>query len=144
MSPDGKTEVPEVGNVFWRDVPADAFVVDLGPSWIVRFSDGRKGGAYWMGNDAVEAQTWLRKRASLDVVRVAVALRGRGFEHWSRQPVIEQGHTDNLVHDDGSFRVWISRMVLADYDGDRARWDADRITVEHCKGGRWERVEVPS
>ena len=66
-----------------------------------------------------------------------------GYGFWSRQPVIERGHFDNLVYDDGGMRVWVSRQTLADYAGDRRAWLADRMTVEE-KGPRgWKRVLGP-
>ena len=68
------------------------------------------------------------------------SLRAKGYEHWKRQRVIESGHTDNLVYDDGNFRVWVSRMGLEDYNGDRRAWMADRMTIERRTGGGWVRV----
>lgn len=68
------------------------------------------------------------------------SLRGKSFDYWRRQPVLEQGHTDNLVFDDGQHRVWVSRMTLADYDGDRRAYMADRLTIERRGAGGWVRA----
>jgi hypothetical protein len=57
--------LPE-GNVFWKDIPATARVTEYTHGWGVRFADGRQATAYWMGNDAREAQQWLRARARRD------------------------------------------------------------------------------
>jgi hypothetical protein len=67
----------------------------------------------------------------------ARALKAKGYDYWKRQATIESGHFDNLVYDDGNFRVWVSRQSLADYDGDRKAWMADRLTVEKKTAGRW-------
>jgi hypothetical protein len=78
--------------------------------------------------------------AAVDVA--ALALAARGFAYWRAQPTIEQGHTDNLVHDADGLRVWVSRMTLADYDGDLIALRRDRLTIERHEHGRWIRVEV--
>jgi hypothetical protein len=66
-------------------------------------------------------------------------LKRRGYAFWKHQPVLDRGHTDNLVYDDGRHRVWVSRMTIDDYDGDRQAWLADRLTVEENINGRWTR-----
>lgn len=67
--------------------------------------------------------------------------RQRDFAYWRRQPVLEKGHFDDLVYDDGRERVWVSRQSLADYDGNRRAWLRDRLTVERRgRGGVWRRV----
>lgn len=68
------------------------------------------------------------------------ALKVRGYAYWKSQPTLESGHHDNLKYDDGAHRVWVSRASLADYDGDRRAYMADRLTVEKLTGGRWEKV----
>jgi hypothetical protein len=68
------------------------------------------------------------------------ALKAKGYDYWKRQPAIEHGHFDNLVFDDGQHRVWVSRATLADYDGDRRAYLADRLTIEHRVGGAWVRA----
>ena len=64
-------------------------------------------------------------------------LRSLGYEYWRDQPAIDSGHFDNLVYDDGHHRVWVSRMSLADYGGNRSAWLAERLTFEKRVNGRW-------
>jgi hypothetical protein len=73
-------------------------------------------------------------------VTIAQLRRRGGHEYWSRQRVIDSGHTDNLVFDDGHHRVWVSRMTLDDYDGDRRAYLADRITFERRTPAGWKRA----
>lgn len=61
-----------------------------------------------------------------------------GYDFWKKQKSIDHGHFDNLVYDDGKHRVWISRQSVADYDGDRKAWLAERMTIEHrSSNGNW-------
>lgn len=69
------------------------------------------------------------------------SLEAIGYERWKAKPTLESGHTDNLKYDDGEYRVWVSRMTLADYDGDRAAWMNDRLVVEKLIAGRWTRLD---
>jgi hypothetical protein len=49
--------------------------------------------------------------------------------------VISQGHTDNLIYEEGNTRVWHSRMTTEDgmpYD--------NQITVEKYLGNNWVTV----
>lgn len=51
-------------------------------------------------------------------------------------PVISQGQFDNLLVDDGLFRVWLSRMTVEDgmpYN--------NQVTVEAMIDGVWSTVE---
>jgi len=51
-------------------------------------------------------------------------------------PTLSSGHFDNLKIDDGQYRVWLSRVGIADgmpYD--------NQIMVEKLVNGRWEIVE---
>ena len=59
---------------------------------------------------------------------------------WEGMKTIESGHFDNLKYQSPTFRVWVSRATLADYDGDRAAYARDRFTVEKNVNGRWERA----
>jgi len=71
-------------------------------------------------------------------------LRGRGYAYWRSQPALDSGHFDNLVYDDGTYRVWVSRQSLADYDGDRAAWKSEQMTIEQLLKGRWTKVVAPN
>ena len=62
-------------NIYWREIPTDARVVDLGPSFVVVLSDGTRGGAYWTGEEAAQAQHWLQKRADKDAENLEIAIR---------------------------------------------------------------------
>jgi hypothetical protein len=73
-------------------------------------------------------------------VESVASLKKRGYDYWKRQPTLDSGHTDNLVYDDGRARVWVTRMTVADYDGDRRAWMAERLTVEHLVNGVWKRA----
>jgi len=64
-------------------------------------------------------------------------IRSLGYDFWKKQPTIESGQFDNLVYDDGKHRVWVSRQSLADYDGDRRAFMADRLTVEKRTKAGW-------
>ena len=49
---------------------------------------------------------------------------------------IESGHFDNLKHDDGKTRIWLSRMTVEDgmpYN--------NQVTVEKKKKGDWKKVD---
>lgn len=50
-------------NIFWRDIPKTAKVYELEGAYVVHMPDGRKGTAYWTGNDAGKAQAMLDIRA---------------------------------------------------------------------------------
>src|SRR5271154_3361743 len=67
-------------------------------------------------------------------------LRKRGYAYWRQQPALDSGHTDNLVYDDGNLRVWVSRMTLADYGGDRAAGNREKLTIEQLRNGNWVNV----
>lgn len=51
-------------NIFWRDIPPSATVEQVRQTYVVTLSDGSKAVAYWMGNDATEAQRALDKMAA--------------------------------------------------------------------------------
>lgn len=57
--------LPE-GNVFWRDIPANARVVEMSHGWAVHFHGGKTATAFWGGQESREAQRWLRARAIKD------------------------------------------------------------------------------
>lgn len=79
----------------------------------------------------------LRRRYGRASGESARSLKTRGYAYWLAQPTLESGHFDNLKFDDGKHRVWVSRQSLADYDGDRKAWMADRLTVEKLVNGNW-------
>ncbi len=54
---------------------------------------------------------------------------------------LAQGQADNLVYESPRFRVWVSRMTQADYDGDSASYLAERRTFEEKIGGVWVRLD---
>lgn len=66
-------------------------------------------------------------------------IKALGYDWWKKQPVLDQGHFDNLVYDDGRYRVWVSRQGPGDYDS-RRDWLEDRFTIEENRRGRWVRV----
>lgn len=49
------------------------------------------------------------------------------------QPTLHSGHFDNLKYEDEKFRIWLSRMTIAD----GAPYN-NEVTVEGLKQGRWE------
>jgi len=59
---------------------------------------------------------------------------------WEAAPTLSSGHTDNLKYESPRYRVWSSRMTLADYDGDRKAFNDERLVIEENKNGRWERA----
>lgn len=59
---------PIPANVEWNKIPHDARVKDLGSSFVVTFADGRKAIAFWGSTDAGRAQSFLRRRAILDLM----------------------------------------------------------------------------
>jgi hypothetical protein len=61
-------------------------------------------------------------------------------EVYASAPTLESGHTDNLVYKSPTHKVWVSRMSLEDYGGDRKAWEDDRNVVETLVNGRWCRV----
>ena len=69
--------------------------------------------------------------------QTAASLKSHGYAFWLAQPTLESGHFDNLKYNDGKHRVWVSRQSLADYDGDRKAWMAERLTVEKLVNGSW-------
>lgn len=52
-------------------------------------------------------------------------------------PTISEGHTDDLKFDDGTTRVWLSRLTVED----GAELD-NEVTVERSIGGRMEPIDV--
>ena len=64
------------GNIYWRDIPRDAVVEDAKIAFVVRLPDGQRKTAYWMGTEAIEAQTRLVARMKADE-KAATARRSR-------------------------------------------------------------------
>lgn len=65
-------------------------------------------------------------------------IRKLGYDYWRRQKMVSNdGHTDDLMYDDGRYRVWVSRMSLEDYDGDRRAFEANKWTIEKLANGKW-------
>jgi hypothetical protein len=60
---------------------------------------------------------------------------------WQTRPTIHAGQFDDLKFENAQFRVWVSRMTLADYDGDGAAHAADRLCVEQLVDGAWLRLD---
>jgi hypothetical protein len=52
------------------------------------------------------------------------------YDEICRMPTITQGHTANLKYDDGTIRIWRSRMTIAD-------GELDPIQVEKLVDGSW-------
>jgi hypothetical protein len=52
-------------NIYWRDIPMGARVELIGHSYIVTLPGGRRAGAYWNGQESVEAQRNLDQWAKL-------------------------------------------------------------------------------
>ncbi len=59
------------------------------------------------------------------------------FAEWRAMPTLHQGHTDNLKYESPRYRVWVSRMTLADYNGDRDAYMRDRFTIEEYESRQW-------
>lgn len=53
--------LPEA-NIYWRDIPRDATVEETKTAFVVHTA-GRSATAYWMGQEASEAQRKLRALA---------------------------------------------------------------------------------
>lgn len=47
-------------------------------------------------------------------------------------PTIEKGHFEDLKLDDGTFKVWLSRMTVAD----GAEYN-NQVTVKQLSNGKW-------
>ena len=74
-------------------------------------------------------------RATLmELVRTPVAA-------YEAAPTLHSGHFDDLKFESPKYRVWVSRADLADYDGDRKLFDAERNVIETNVNGRWLRVD---
>lgn len=56
--------MPEA-NIYWRDVKDSMRVVELPHYFKVIASDGTEMVAFWTGQEAREAQQWLKKRANV-------------------------------------------------------------------------------
>lgn len=69
-------------------------------------------------------------------------LQDVSIQRWEAMPSLESGHTDDLKYDDGRHRVWVSRMTLEDYGGDRRAWLSDLVVIEELRGGRWARIDA--
>jgi hypothetical protein len=62
--------------------------------------------------------------------RTVKELRSLGYDYWRKQPSLgEAGQFDNTVYDDGRTIVLVSRATLADYEGNRAAWLRERLSV---------------
>ncbi len=51
----------------------------------------------------------------------------------SDKPVLESGHTHDLkmiIPGDKPASIWVSRMTVGDYDGNRYQFNKDRVFVE--------------
>lgn len=75
------------------------------------------------------------KKIVSESVVIEEAIKRYTLAQLKAMPTIEQGHTDNLKYDDGTYRVWLSRMTKADgmpYD--------NQVTVEQMIGGVWKTV----
>jgi hypothetical protein len=60
--------------------------------------------------------------------------------YWEGLPTLHQGHTDNLVHDDGTYKVWVSRMGPEDYGfGD---WQSQRENSKALKAWHEEKIVI--
>ena len=51
------------GNIYWKDIPKGAEIIDTGSSYTAVLPDGTRKLVYWGGQDAIAAQRWLRSRA---------------------------------------------------------------------------------
>ena len=90
----------------------------------------RELAAYYADAFEVEHPDALKSAAPSGLPKKTIA-------QWQKMPTLESGHTDSLKFDDGKHRVWVSRMTLADYGGDRAAFNRERMTVEENVGGVW-------
>jgi hypothetical protein len=55
---------------------------------------------------------------------------------WQAFPTLGQSQTHDLKFDDGSHRVWVSRMRPVDHETAEQEM-AERVLYEHNDGGRW-------
>lgn len=60
---------------------------------------------------------------------------------WQSMPTIHAGHFDNLKFENPSFRVWLTRATLADYDGDAHAYADARLCIEQLVDGVWRRLD---
>jgi hypothetical protein len=63
-----ESEIEEIGNVFWKKISPSARVVETRTGWLV-YDGGKTYSAYWGGQDARQAQQWLRARAKADAIK---------------------------------------------------------------------------
>lgn len=54
---------PPAANIYWRDIPASACVIDNGNMFIVKLANGKRAVANWEGREAALAQRELLKRS---------------------------------------------------------------------------------
>lgn len=58
------------------------------------------------------------------------------LDQLNAMPTISGGHTDDLKFDDGTTRVWLSRLTVSDgmpYD--------NQVTIERLEDGVWTTIE---
>lgn len=62
---------------------------------------------------------------------------GLALDYLNSLPTISTGHFDNLKIDENGFRIWLSRMTIADgmpYD--------NQVTIEKLIKGEWITIET--
>jgi len=60
---------------------------------------------------------------------------------WQGMPTLHSGQFDNLKFESATFRVWTSRLTLADYDGNLEAYAEERLTIEKMVNGLWCRLD---
>lgn len=65
-------------SIYWREIPKDASVEETRIAFIVRVPGKRAAVAYWMGNEAAEAQRSLSVRASKSKVILKTTKKAAG------------------------------------------------------------------
>jgi hypothetical protein len=66
------------------------------------------------------------------------------FDELTKWPVLCTGQADDLIAEDHDLRVWISRVALADLEGDDPSLNQGMTigNLEWHRNGRWETVPL--
>jgi hypothetical protein len=79
----------------------------------------------------------VRRHVSIPIDATFLELYQVTLAEWQSMPTLASNNDSDLKYDTGRYRVWNSRMSIADYDGDAKSYADERIQFEELIGGRW-------
>jgi hypothetical protein len=64
------------------------------------------------------------------------------FKEWKARPSIDSGHTADLKFDNGTVRVWVTRLDPGDFSN-RRDYENEKLSYEKLVNGSWEPMGKP-